>query len=55
MKTIKTSQGDHYTTGCLLDYNYFKKYYKMVAIDFIKQQSLDAEPKVVQFYRKSKK
>ena len=26
-------QGDDYTTGCLLDYIYFKKYYKMIVID----------------------
>ena len=25
--------GDDYTTGCLLDYTYFKKYYQMIAID----------------------
>ena len=30
-------QGDDYTTGCLLDYTYFKKYYKMIAIDLSKQ------------------
>ena len=29
-------QGDDYTTGCLLDYTYFKKYYKMIAIDLSK-------------------
>ena len=29
-------QGDDYTTGCLLDYAYFKKYYKMIAIDLSK-------------------
>ena len=29
--------GDDYATGCLLDYNYFKKYYKMIAIDLSKQ------------------
>ena len=29
---IATAQGDDYTTGCLLDYNYFKNYYKMIAI-----------------------
>ena len=27
-----TGQGDDYTTGCLLDYNYFNNYYKVVAI-----------------------
>ena len=26
---IATGQGDDFTTGCLLDYNYFKNYYKM--------------------------
>ena len=29
---ITIGQGDDYATGCLLDYPYFKKYYKMVAI-----------------------
>ena len=37
-------QEDDYTTGCLLDYTYFKKYYKMIAVDLSKQQSLDADP-----------
>ena len=27
-----TGQGDDYTTGCLLNYPYFKKYYKLIAI-----------------------
>ena len=38
-----TGQGDDYTTSCLLDYVYFKKYYKMTAIDLSKQQALDAD------------
>ena len=45
---IATRQGDHYTTCCLLDYNYFKNYYKMIAIDLSKQQALDADPKAKQ-------
>ena len=44
---IETVQGDDYTTGCLLDYNYFKKYYKMIAIDLSKQQALDADLKAM--------
>ena len=36
IQKIATGQVDHYTTGCLLDYNYFKKY-KMIAIDLSKQ------------------
>ena len=45
---IATGQGDDYTTGCLLDYNYFSNYYKMIAIDLSKQQALDADPKEMQ-------
>ena len=45
---IATGQGDDYTTGCLLDYTYFKKYYKMIAIDLSKQQVLDADSKAIQ-------
>ena len=36
IRKIATGQGDDYTTGCLLDYTYFKKYYKMIAIDLSK-------------------
>ena len=43
-----TGQGDDYTTGRLLDYNYFKKYYKVIAIDLSKQQALDDDPKGIQ-------
>ena len=45
---IATGQGDDYTTGCLLDYNYFNNYYKMIAVDLSKQQALDADSKVMQ-------
>ena len=41
-------QGDDYTTGCLLDYSYFKDHYKMIAIDLSKQQALDADPRAIQ-------
>ena len=40
-------QGDDYTTGCLLDYPYFKENYKLIAIDPSKQQALDADPKAI--------
>ena len=42
-----TGQGDDYTTGCFLDYIYFKKYYKIIAIDLSRQQALDADPKAI--------
>ena len=41
-------QGDNYTTGCLLDYPYFKKYYKLIVIDLRKQQKLDTDSKAIQ-------
>ena len=45
MRTFATGQGDDYTTGCLLDYSYFKDYYKMIVKDLIKQQVLGAYPR----------
>ena len=36
-RKIATGQGDDYTTECLLDYPYFKKYDKLFAIDLSKQ------------------
>ena len=45
---LSIGQGDDYATGCLLDYDYFKDYYKMIAINLSKQQALDAEPKAIQ-------
>ena len=36
IRKIATGQGDDYTTSCLLDFNYFKNYYKMIAIDLSK-------------------
>ena len=43
-----TGRGDGYTKGCLLDYRYFKIYYKLIGIDLSKQQKLDANPKAIQ-------
>ena len=43
-----TGQGYDYTTGCLLDYNYFNKYYKLITIDLSKQQTLSADPEAIQ-------
>ena len=47
IRKVSTDQGDDYTTGCLLDYTYFKKYYKMIIIDLSKQQALNADPKAI--------
>ena len=47
IRQIAIRQGVDYTTGCLLDYTYLKKYYKVIAIDLSKQQALDADPKTI--------
>ena len=36
IQKITTGQGDDFTTGYLLDYPYFKKYCKMIAINLSK-------------------
>ena len=48
IRGIAAGQGDDYTTGCLLDYSYFKENYKLIAIDLSKQQALDADPTTIQ-------
>ena len=45
---LAAGQGDDYTTVCLLDDNYFKNYYMMIAIDLSKKQALSADPKAMQ-------
>ena len=39
--------GEDYTTGSLLDYNCFKKHYKLVAVDLSKQKELDVDQRVI--------
>ena len=54
IRKIATGKGDDYTTGCLLDYQYFKHHYQITAIDLSKQKELDADSRVIQqieFYR----
>ena len=45
IRKIATGKGDDYTTGCLLDYPYFKENYKMIAIDLSRQ---NADPRAIQ-------
>ena len=48
IRKTATCQVDDYATSCLLNYIYFKKYYKMIVADLSKQQALDADPKAIQ-------
>ena len=36
------------TTGCLLDFAYFEKNYRLIAADLSKQKALDAHSKAIQ-------
>ena len=48
VRNISTGQGDDYTTGCLLDFAYFEKKYRLIIADLSKQKALDADPKAIQ-------
>ena len=48
IRKIAAGKGDDYTTGCLLDYSYFKENYKMIAVDLSGQNDLDADPRGIQ-------
>ena len=47
-KIIDISRNNEYTTGNLLDYGYFKEHYKLIAIDFSKQQVLQENEDLIQ-------
>ena len=48
LKKVMIGKGEDYTTGSLLDFDYFKKHYKSVAVDLSKQKELDADPRAIQ-------
>ena len=48
VRKISTGQGDDYTTGCLLDFSYFEKNYRIIAVDLSKQKTLDADSRAIQ-------
>ena len=47
-KIIDISKHNEYTTGNLLDYDYFKKYYQLIAIDLNKQEVLQENEDLIQ-------
>ena len=48
LKKVMIGKGEDYTTGSLLDFDYFKEHYKLVAVDLSKQKELDADPRAIQ-------
>ena len=47
IRKTATGQEDDYTTGCLLDYQYFKDHYILNAVDISKQKELDADSRAI--------
>ena len=47
-KEKKKKKKRDYTTGCLLDDQYFKYHYQLIAVDLSKQKQLDADPRAIQ-------
>ena len=48
IRKIATGKGDDYTTGCLLDYQYLKDHYQLIAVDQSKQKELETDPRAIQ-------
>ena len=48
VRKVSTGYADDYTTGCLLDYAYFKDNYRLIAVDLSKQKALDADPRAIE-------
>ena len=50
IRKISTGQCDGYRTGCLLDFAYFEKNYRLIAADSTKQKALDADSRAIIIY-----
>ena len=48
IRKTATGQGVDYTTGCLLDCQYFKDHYQLITVDHSKQKKLDADSRAIQ-------
>ena len=45
IRKLTTAQVEDYTSGCLLDYDYVKNHYRLMAVGLSTQKELDADPK----------
>ena len=48
VRKVSTEKEEDYTTGCLLDYAYFKDNYRLIAVDLSMQKASDADLKAIQ-------
>ena len=48
VRKVSTGQGYDCITGCLLDFAYFEKNYRLIAANLGKQKALDADSRAIQ-------
>ena len=48
LRKISTGESNDYTTGCLLDFAYFKNNYRLITADSSKQKVLDTDSRAIQ-------
>ena len=48
LRKLTMGQGEDYTIGCLLDYEYIKNHYRLIAVDLSRQKELYADLKAIQ-------
>ena len=48
IRKLTAGQGEDYTSGCLLDYDYIKNHCRLIAIDLSREKELDADLKAIQ-------
>ena len=48
IRKLTTEQGEDYTAGCLLGYDYIKNYCRLIAVDLSRQKELDSDRKTIQ-------
>ena len=47
LRDIMIGNGDDYTVGSMIDYQYFKDQYKIIGVDLSRQRVLDADPRAI--------
>ena len=55
VRKVMTGKADDYTTGSLLDYQYFKDHYQLISVNLSQQKELNADPRAIrqiEFYGK---
>ena len=54
IRKLTIGQGENYPTGCLLDYEYIKNHYRLIAVNMSRQKKLYAVPKEIHQLKKTR-